>query len=469
MKVSGFSITVLFLLFFILATGQRGNIWYFGINAGLDFKTNPPSILTNGKISNQDYSSAISDSSGNLLFYTDGINVWTKIHVVMPNGSGLIGNSSAGQCALIVPIPASNQYVIFHTTEFASPGYLHYTVVDMTLNGGLGDVVISKKNVSLGTGWTEKLCAYYNDLNNSYWILTHRWQSNEFISFRVDMFGVSTQSVISAIGSNHNCGTYGAPHDAMGELTVSPDGNKVINAITCLDKFELFDFNVSTGVLTNSISIQGDGTKAWGTAFSPDSKKLYLNGTFGSSIYQFDITSNNETLINASKFAIVTASASGYNFGYMELASNNKIYVAKPNMQSLAVIFSPNVAGSGCQFNMTGQALSGECKWGLSRIAYNIPTNSPAVGLGPEESKRILRIYPNPFHEKLIIDSPQYSLMKCILFNSYGDVIFEINLERNLLQSESVVQMDLSYLEKGIYYLKCADNVEVTVQKLIKE
>lgn len=32
---------------------------------------------------------SISDSAGNLLFYTNGEKVWNKNHEVMPNGEGL--------------------------------------------------------------------------------------------------------------------------------------------------------------------------------------------------------------------------------------------------------------------------------------------------------------------------------------------------------------------------------------------
>ena len=141
-------IPILILFFCFNLKSQRANNWYFGFNAGLNFSTTPASTLSSGLTNSPDNTSTISDINGNLLFYTNGINVWNSQHSVMPNGSGLTGNTSAGQCALIVPIPCDpNKYVIFHVTEFSNPGYLHYTVVDMSLNGGLGDVVTSQKNV----------------------------------------------------------------------------------------------------------------------------------------------------------------------------------------------------------------------------------------------------------------------------------------------------------------------------------
>lgn len=298
----------------------------------------------------------------------------------MPNGSGLTGSNTGGQNAVIIPIPCNTtRYVIFHVTDFSNPGYLSYTVVDMSLNGGLGDVDTTNKNVSLGTGWTEKLCAYYNPSGKFYWLLTHQWNSDAFVAFKVDATTIAATSVTTSIGSVHNCGTYGGAHDAMGQLTISPDGSKVINALTCTDKFELFDFNINTGVLSNSISIPGNSNKAWGTAFSPDNKKVYVDDLFGQSVYQYDISTYTQSSILASKTTLYTSGTAGYNFGYMELGPDNKVYIAYPNKTWVSAVNNPNNAGAACTFSLNGLSLGNKnCQWGLSRIAYNIP--SPSQG-----------------------------------------------------------------------------------------
>ncbi len=354
---------------------QFNKIWYFGSNAGLDFNTPIPTILTNGQANNFDNTSTITDASGNLLFYTDGMSVWNKNHIVMPNGFGLIGNTTAGQCCLIVPIPCSNKkYVIFHNTHYSNPGNLSYSVVDMNLNGGLGDVVVGQKNISLGIGWTEKICAYYNSTGNNYWVLTQKWLTNQYVAFKVDATTIATTSVTTNIGSILNCGTFGGTHDAMGQLTISPDGTKVLNALTCVDQFEIFNFNSVTGVLSNSILIPGNTGNAWGTAFSPDSKKIYVNSIFGKSVYQYDVSTFTGPAIIASQSTLYVMPNNGYNFGYMELGPDNKIYITRPNTNWLSVVNNPNLLGTACNFSLTGQSTGiKQSLWGLSRIAYNIP------------------------------------------------------------------------------------------------
>jgi hypothetical protein len=368
------SFSILFFLHTISCVAQYNNFWYFGTNSGLNFNTNPPTVLTNGSSPSYDYTSTMSDLSGNLLFHTDGITVWDKNNNVMPNGTGLIGNFTAGACALIVPIPCSTtKYVIFHCTEFVNPGSLSYSVVDMSLNGGLGDVIVSQKNISLGTGWTEKLCAYFDSVNGSYWVLTHKYMSADFVAFKVDATTIATTSVVSTVGSVLNCGTIGGAHDAMGQLTISQNGAMVANALTCQDKFELFQFNSTTGVLSNSITIPGTASSAWGTAFSPNNQKLYLTNIFNSGIYQYDLSTYNQSAIVNSSFAVNTPSLAGYNFGYIELGPDNKIYVPRPNTGFISVIGSPDLAGVACSFSYTGQSIgAASAKWGLSRAAYNI-------------------------------------------------------------------------------------------------
>lgn len=394
--------SVLFsFLFFIavFANAQRSNIWYFGANAGLNFNTNPPTILTNGQSNITDNTTTISDAGGNLLFYTDGVTVWNSIHFVMANGTGLIGNYSAGQCALIVPMPCNpDKYIIFHVTEFSTPGQLHYTVVDMSLNAGLGGVVSTQKNISLGTGYTEKLCAYYNTAGGNYWVLTHRWNSNQFVAFDVNSNSIATSSVVSSIGSVHNCGSYGAAHDALGQLTISRDGTKVLNALTCQDKFELFSFNSVTGILSNSISIPGTGGYQLGTAFSPNSLKIYVGTVFGKSILQYDISTYNQIVIAASQYSIVTVSTGGCNFGYMELGPDNKLYIGKPSANYLSVVNNPNGLGAACNFSLVGQSLGSKTSnHGLSRVAYNIPSgiSGAVISISANPNATISCINPN--------------------------------------------------------------------------
>ena len=55
-----------------------------------------PKLLKDGALNTFEGVASISDYKGNLLFYTDGQKVWNSKHEIMPNGDGLMGDSSAG-------------------------------------------------------------------------------------------------------------------------------------------------------------------------------------------------------------------------------------------------------------------------------------------------------------------------------------------------------------------------------------
>lgn len=170
---------------------KQGNVWYFGTQSGLDFSSGTPVILSGGQTGTdaivQEGTSCISDSSGNLLFYTGGKTIWNRNHVPMPNGIGIMGGTSSTQSSLIVPLPSSSDiFYVFTSDEFQSysnppqKGY-RYSIVDMCLDNGKGDVVPEKKNILLCDSSTEKLAACEDASGNGYWIVGHKMFSDEFV------------------------------------------------------------------------------------------------------------------------------------------------------------------------------------------------------------------------------------------------------------------------------------------------
>jgi len=71
---------------------QQGNQWYFGHLGGINFATNPPTALTDGQLNTLEGCSSVSDGNGNILFYSDGTQVWNRNGDPMPNGGGLKGH-----------------------------------------------------------------------------------------------------------------------------------------------------------------------------------------------------------------------------------------------------------------------------------------------------------------------------------------------------------------------------------------
>ena len=162
-----------------ITKAQQFNNWIFPDFNGITFNTNPISFISGTQIngsSGSGYSAAsISDKNGNLLFYTDGVKVWNKNNVLMPNGFGLLGIDGQINTALIIPfINDTSKYYLFVSKglTYHNPGdeinyNYSYNVIDMNLNGGLGDVV--NKNIIIRNFATEKMVAIPNANGNDIW------------------------------------------------------------------------------------------------------------------------------------------------------------------------------------------------------------------------------------------------------------------------------------------------------------
>ncbi|RXJ51513.1 T9SS type B sorting domain-containing protein [Gelidibacter gilvus] len=331
------------LFFFVLSTlaifAQReANIWYFGHGAGLDFNSGAPVALTDGQIFTDEGCATISDGFGNLLFYTNGILVWNKDHKVMFNGTGLLGNDSSTHSAIIVPKPNSlNIYYIF-TVDFQGAEHgLNYSEVNMDLDGGLGGIT-SIKNIQLFTPVTEKITAIKNPKSNNYWVVSHKFGNNEFISYEISSTGVSTSPIISPVGSSI-IDVINYSHYAAGAIKISPSGEKLAVARVMQD-IQVFDFNSETGIVSQAITLNDVIEDFYGIEFSPNGELLYVTKSYG--VYQFNLKAGSEQDIIASEIKIADLESS---YGALQLATDGKIYVAILGRPYLDAINNPNNIG----------------------------------------------------------------------------------------------------------------------------
>ncbi len=308
---------------------KQNNIWYFGEYTGVSFNSGIPVALTNGVMNQDEGCAVMSDNNGNLLFFTDGVSVWNRNLVKMPNGTGLKGNSSTTQSALIVPEPGNcNVYYIFTAPAQDTTIPLCYNVVDMALDGGLGDV--SSKNIPLHTPVTERLTGTLQSNGEDYWIVAQAYGSNEFLAYSVTSAGVNTTPVTSYSGPLINAAN-GGVFDVLGYMKISSDGSKLCYTNTFGDTTsQLFDFNNVTGVVSDNVSLVD--LMGYGVEFSPDNSKVYVaTGNDPYIITQYNLSAGSPAAIQNSATEIVNEL---YNQdttelergGALELGPDNKIY-----------------------------------------------------------------------------------------------------------------------------------------------
>ena len=352
-----------FLIRFNCIGQGENNQWCFGNLAGLDFNSGSP-VAVSSQVNTTEGSSSIADAAGNLLFYSDGITVWNKNHIPMPNGNGLFGGFSSTQSALIVAQPQNpGIYYVFTTAEAQGAQGFCYSIVDMSLQGGLGDVTV--KNVQLFTPSAEKVCATKHSNGIDIWILGHEMGSNNFMAYLLTSTGVSAAPVISSCGTVYS----NLSGVEIGYMKFSSDGQQVAHAMRYLFMFELDSFNTSTGIVSAPVSWPStNGIQAYGIEFSPDGKILYTSDDNQTS--QYDVTVHDAASIVASKTFI------SLDIWALQLGPDRKLYLAGYFQPTLSVINNPEVLGAGCNYMSASVPLTGSSSLGL-------PNQLSALNNGP--------------------------------------------------------------------------------------
>ncbi len=349
--VAFFSSAVILALLGVNSYGQgEASNWYFGLNAGYNFMSEQ--ALVDGQIKQLEGCSTVSDSLGNLLFYTDGSTIWNKDHLIMTNGEGLNSSFSCSQSSLIVGF--NNKFFVFTLARGrldGGDGTVWYSIVDMTKQGGKGEVV--DKNVLLPFFSDEKVTAVPHPNGQHIWVLFHDILGGEFISCQFSSQGLLS-TVKTTVDKNFN-------FFAGGQLKASPDYRKIVSANQYGKYFYLFEFDSSTGKVSNQ-KIIPTTAESYGMEFSPDSKMLYVTEFFG--VFQFDVSVLDSASIVDSRYQVNLVEEFGYSS--LQLGPDKKIYSSIHESDYMGVINFPNKKREKCGFERKAVYLEGSsCQFGL--------------------------------------------------------------------------------------------------------
>jgi hypothetical protein len=384
---------------------NANNIWTFSDSSGLDFSNGtPPVTITSSSHGTDASASACDPATGDLLFYCDGERCFTANDQLMPNGDSLIAGEGP-QAVCIVPfINDANKYYVFTIAGYQEIGMeseLRYSVVDMGLNNGAGDIQSGQKNILIPTGGDTLSCAMIAIPGNNcdVWLMTHTFGKSVFRATHITGEGIDTAQVTSTAGHLNASGvpvnfaffSYMSGSYFRSLLSVSPDRQYIsissfdfiaaaVNAATADMNGQLVcRFNPSTGIVSDPVEVEND---IWGlgSAFSPDNSKLYLyNLTLnGGTLNQYDISTYDSTSIATSKEIIDTISANYVNFQLFR----DTIYLKTDLLQGVSSINSPDSNGTACDFQLASSVSSTDSRAGLhSEVVYTHPDTSFALAM----------------------------------------------------------------------------------------
>ena len=244
------------LLFFILlipfasySQDGYGNQWIFGrfndtqpSGTILNFNGDTLKIVPIDKPMELEGSCAIMcDSIGKLLFYSNGCYIANATHQMMVNGDsiglGLLqtsfcntGGNPIPQGMIALPKPGNNHlYYLFYTdisTPYEgqpffplAPVTLYCSVINMTLDNGLGAVVEKNKIILQDTFSRGLIQAERHANNKDWWIIMPKSHSNCYWTFRFTENGIDTvfKQCIGQIWGDD---------DSAGQSVFSPNSNQ---------------------------------------------------------------------------------------------------------------------------------------------------------------------------------------------------------------------------------------------------
>lgn len=281
--------------------------WYFGnTTRGIRFSrsTSQPALVNNKVIPFGTGGSAVASSpiNGDLLFYTDGSQIYDITHATMFGSPILLpAPVTTNQPVAISGRPGfPNQYYVFtNNANFTTGGSIAVTTVDMSLQGNavgneppIGQV--SAANVATGiTGRSEGMVIVPHADGTRFWLITHQNNSDIFSATLIDGSGVFPAPTLSP-------GITGFPmsaanfsyHAATNKLAVSPQTDNRNVAI--------LNFDNTTGAMTLDRLVLTSGVNSTGnqaiydTEWSPSGRFLYISthGETGitANVVQFDMT-----------------------------------------------------------------------------------------------------------------------------------------------------------------------------------
>ncbi|MBK9423808.1 MAG: T9SS type A sorting domain-containing protein [Bacteroidetes bacterium] len=497
----------LVIVFSIIACGlvnaqKRNAIWCFGDSALVDFSDVSNIVTGTSTVKSRGSCVSISDLVGNLIMYAftrAGVNNNTTLlrnnqDSLVQNGDSIVGEGWYRELVLI-PYPQSDSLFILFTIGVtgSSQAGLYYSIVDMSLNGGLGEVI--QKNVQLENfKAVDCLSAVKHGNGRDWWVIFRRFNSvlspnNDYYIYLVTSSGIISQPI-------QNVGLQNSTNS--GRISFNSSGENMC-FINYKGLIELYDFDRCTGLISNPITISSESSMApwpayWSSEFSPSGNILYVsriaeNAADSSKLFQYDLTATN---ISASKIALwVTPFVT--TIAQLKQAPDNKIYIAtnfgqvypytdsmyNPINMNLSVINSPDNLGLACglqpfSFNLGGK----RCYSGLpNNPDYDMLAlaGSPCdtlVGISEPQLTIInpqLHVYYHPQWQTAFINANQLKGTSCKLqvFDVMGNLVFEESTKFN--PPYYTKNLNCTLLAKGMYVVTLEAGGKRLVKKFVVE
>ncbi|MBK6988535.1 MAG: T9SS type A sorting domain-containing protein [Bacteroidetes bacterium] len=495
------SINIFILLSSICYSQNRDNVWMLGYDfisnndrCGIDFSSGTPDTFSvQSPMKFFITNSSMCDTNSNLLFYTNGQWIANSNFDTLPNSenfnSGWATDSfytsglgfTQGVIALHAPNEANKYYLFYITGESlfpyhlptdsttyydGQPFHLSYSVIDMSLDGGLGGIDTFKKNIHAidDTITLGRLTACKHANGRDWWVITSKWYSNTYYKILISPDGVSP-AYAQQIGSMVYPSDGLRDFDYRSQAVFSPDGSKYA-MVSQSNELHLYDFDRCSGDLSNFRIAYIDTTNERITAcsFSPSGRFLYVSGYYN--LYQFDTW--NPDLQASQELVAQWDSTVDSVFGIQQLffthqlAPDGKIYINNfGGSRTMHVIDSPDIQGMLCnvqQHSFTlpnyNSSIPNFPNYDLGALVGSVCDTLTTINSIPIFFA--ITVFPNPAKDYFTINYDFQNIKKAdfVLYNALGEMV----LKEKLYGVFKTLVVHTENLSTGIYYYHITDN-----------
>ncbi|WP_027419970.1 T9SS type B sorting domain-containing protein [Crocinitomix catalasitica] len=345
---------------------KRGNNWLFGEHSGIEFFENDSiGLFPFTELEAFSGASSLSDTSGELRYYTDGNRAWDIMNEVVIESEGLPGGTGCASNfkTLMADHPDINERVfIFHQGMATPHSWLDsikgtfYSIIHDYLHDGIPGMTALNDTLNERLPLVD-ITAVNHANQRDFWVLMHEKDQFNFYAYLVDCNGLLRDPVISAFNEEVS-----AKKHVTGRLKASPRGDKIIMAWREKNDshLQLFDFNPATGKVSNKVEIDNDNMHTdpspgnyfdYEPAFSGNGSKLYveIEDIFSSHmlvVYDLDLADDNS--IAASKDTVLYFPFA-VDLKTGQLGPDGRIYY-QGNGEGLSIIQNPNQESYAVEF-----------------------------------------------------------------------------------------------------------------------
>jgi len=305
MKIKTLALLILFNAAHTLS-GQdlKQHNWYFGSSTqAIRFNrgTNAAQLINDQALPFNIGGAAVATdpATANLLFYTDGVQVYDANHLLMPNGNGLNGQPGANQPVVLSPVPGqTGKYYIFtNSSSYTTGGSISRSIVDMSQFGNAvfpapaTGVVEAAKNIALAglTGRSEGMIVVPHKNRTDFWLITHQNGTQSYSATLIDATATFPTTITSGIGVPVTVANF-SYHPATQKIAVSAqDPNTDAIILNFDDALGVFSPDLT---IINSATASTSNQSIYDIEWDPNGRYLYLSrqGQTGISadVLQFD-------------------------------------------------------------------------------------------------------------------------------------------------------------------------------------